>query len=640
VEESENEIATKYSSIGGIRMALDLVFVAKGSFTMGEAWDDPEIEEESDDARPTHKVTFTYDFWLDRYETTFNEYDDFCEDTDRNKPSDEGWGRGTRPVINVNWWDAIAYCNWLSDREKFPRAYDREGNFLDIYGRITTDPSKVAGYRLPTEAEWEYAARGRERGKDYRYSGSDDITQVAWCANSVENYEKTQEVGKKAPNILGLYDMSGNVYEWCSGWWYKYTNAPKTNPYNGKNDSGWVVCRGGSWYTDEVDVRIPDRHRSYPTSIDNGQGFRIARTVSNTVVKASGPSGMVDRSSSTISWTGNDRDREIVKYKYKKDGGDWTDYGLNTSYTWRDYSEGPHTFEVMAHGNDGSCFQPVRWQFIYSTRKVVVGEMVRVERGSFIMGDTWGDGRIWRPTHRVIFTYDFYIGKYETTFDEYNVFCEDAFRNKPEDKGWGRGSRPVINVTWWDAIAYCNWLSEKEKLPKAYDDKGNLLDKDGRETTDPSKVVGYRLPTEAEWEYAARGGNKSKGYKYAGSDNVNDVAWYWRNSGDKYLTGDWGGWGTIMENNCRTQEVGKKVPNELGIYDMSGNVEEWCSDWYGDYSSSAQTNPYNSTAGSDRVFRGGGCYSGATRVRVAYRNYYSPTDTYSNLGFRIARTVH
>jgi formylglycine-generating enzyme required for sulfatase activity len=248
--------------------------------------------------------------------------------------------------------------------------------------------------------------------------------------------------------------------------------------------------------------------------------------------------------------------------------------------------------------------------------KPVQEKMVLVEKGSFTMGDTDE-----KPTHKVTFTYNFYIGKYETTFDEYDAFCETTGRSKPKDEGWGRGSRPVIKVSWNDAIAYCNWLSEKEKIPKAYDDKGNFLDKDGMITTDPSKVVGYRLPTEAEWEYAARGGNKSRGYQYAGSSTVGDVAWYDSNSGNK------------------TQEVGKKAPNELGIYDMSGNVWEWCSDWYGNYSSSAQTNPYNSTAGSYRVVRGGSCYNDATVTRVAGRNVNTPTLTYSDLGFRIARTV-
>jgi len=248
--------------------------------------------------------------------------------------------------------------------------------------------------------------------------------------------------------------------------------------------------------------------------------------------------------------------------------------------------------------------------------------MVLVEKGSFTMGDTWGDGDSdEKPTHKVTFTYDFHIGKYEVTFEEYDAFWEATGRGNPGDQGWGRETRPIINVSWNDAIAYCNWLSEKEKLPKAYDSNGNLLDKDGRVTTDITKVVGYRLPTEAEWEYAARGGNRSRGYKYSGSDNVDDVAWYNSNSGSK------------------TQKVGNKAPNELGIYDMSGNVREWCSDWYGSYSSSAQTNPYNNS-GSYRVVRGGSWIAYATLTRVAYRYSISPAQTISYLGFRICRTVH
>ena len=273
----------------------------------------------------------------------------------------------------------------------------------------------------------------------------------------------------------------------------------------------------------------------------------------------------------------------------------------------------------MAKDSKGATTEGPVWKF--TTSAAVPKGMVLVEKGSFTMGDTWGDGFNWeRPTHRVELTYDFYIDNYEVTFDEYDAFCSATGRSKPNDLGWGRGKRPVINVSWNDAIAYCNWLSEKEKLPKAYDNNGNLLDKDGKVTTDPSKVVGYRLPTEAEWEYAARGGNKSKGYKYAGSDNVGDVAWYDPNSGGM------------------TQEVGAKAPNELGIYDMSGNVWEWCSDIFRDYSSSAQTNPYNNS-GSNRVLRGGCSRNLATFVRVANRSYGSPTNASDSLGFRICRTV-
>jgi len=249
--------------------------------------------------------------------------------------------------------------------------------------------------------------------------------------------------------------------------------------------------------------------------------------------------------------------------------------------------------------------------------------MVLVEKGSFTMGDTWGDGSSdEKPTHKVTFTYDFHIGKYEVTFEEYDVFCEATGKSKPSDSGWGRGQRPIINVSWNDSIAYCNWLSEKEGLPVAYDDKGNFLDKNGNITTDPSMVMGYRLPTEAEWEYAAKGGKNNDSFTYSGSEKADEVAWYKSNSEGK------------------TQTVGLKKPNTLGIYDMSGNVWEWCSDWYGGYSSSAQTNPYNSTAGSGRVRRGGSWYSDATNIRVADRNYYLPTNIGSDLlGFRICRTV-
>ncbi|WP_103135061.1 SUMF1/EgtB/PvdO family nonheme iron enzyme [Mesotoga sp. B105.6.4] len=259
-----------------------------------------------------------------------------------------------------------------------------------------------------------------------------------------------------------------------------------------------------------------------------------------------------------------------------------------------------------------------------NTEKAVSAEsedyLVLVEKGSFTMGNTWEDkDSNEKPTHEVEFTYDFYLGKYEVTYDEYDAFCADTGRSKPEDLGWGRESKPVNNVSWWDAIAYCNWLSEKEDLPIAYDDEGNLLDRYGMIITDPSKVVGYRLPTEAEWEYAARGGNKSEGYKYAGSNDGRDVAWY------------------TVNMQFMPQEVGKKAPNELGLYDMSGNVWEWCSDWFGEYSSSAQTDPYNDS-GSDKVGRGGSWSHSARSIRVVSRRSDPPTYTDYNIGFRICRT--
>jgi len=196
------------------------------------------------------------------------------------------------------------------------------------------------------------------------------------------------------------------------------------------------------------------------------------------------------------------------------------------------------------------------------------GEMVLVKGGTFQMGNTRGDreGDDDETVHTVKLTYDYYLGKYEVTFNEYDAYCEYTGKSKPSDySSWagydmGRGNKPVINVSWWDAIAYCNWLSESEGLSKAYDSNGYLLDKNGNKTTDITQVEGYRLPTEAEWEYAARGGHKSTGeYKYAGSNSFDTVAWHTHNSSRK------------------THEVGQKAPNELGLYDMSGNVWECCT---------------------------------------------------------------
>jgi len=149
----------------------------------------------------------------------------------------------------------------------------------------------------------------------------------------------------------------------------------------------------------------------------------------------------------------------------------------------------------------------------------------------------------------------------------------------------------------------------------------NPLDKNGNKTTDITKVEGCRLPTEAEWEYAARGGQNTKGYKYSGSDTIDEVAWYSSNSGGK------------------TQSVGLKKPNELGLYDMSGNVWEWCHDWYVGYSSGAETNPTGAAGGAFRVDRGGSWYFYARSCRVADRSDDAPTGSNDYLGFRLARTV-
>lgn len=151
---------------------------------------------------------------------------------------------------------------------------------------------------------------------------------------------------------------------------------------------------------------------------------------------------------------------------------------------------------------------------------------------------------------------------------------------------------------------------------------------------------GYRLPTEAEWEYAAGGGNKTLlKTTYSGSNSLDSVGWYWQNSGDKWLSdtdNDWNG-DKINANNGRTRIVGTKQANALGLYDMSRNVYEWCFDWYGSYTAGAQTNPVGASGGSDRVIRGGSWNNNASNCRVTNRNNNEPDNRNNNVGFRLAR---
>ena len=149
--------------------------------------------------------------------------------------------------------------------------------------------------------------------------------------------------------------------------------------------------------------------------------------------------------------------------------------------------------------------------------------------------------------------------------------------------------------------------------------------------------MNYRLPTEAEWEFAARGGNQSQEHTYSGSNDPDEVGWYWKNSGDQLLEGEWDR-DKITRNNCRTHPVGKKHPNELGIYDLTGNVWEWCQDWYGTYSKGPETHPQGPQKGVNRVLRGGSWYSSAGHLRVSNRDSSGPGYRNRIIGFRLART--
>ena len=219
--------------------------------------------------------------------------------------------------------------------------------------------------------------------------------------------------------------------------------------------------------------------------------------------------------------------------------------------------------------------------------------MVEVQGGTFTMGATSEQGGDAydneRPTHQVTLS-SYYIGETEVTQE----LWEAVMGNNPSSfKG---SNRPVEQVSW----NYC-----QEFITKLNTMTGKC----------------FRLPTEAEWEYAARGGSSSRGYKYSGSDNIYDVAWFEKNS------------------NNESHPVATKLPNELGLYDMSGNVSEWCSDSYGSYSSSSQTNPTGPKSGSYRVGRGSSWDCSAEHCRLSLRTGDLPVISFNDCGLRLALSI-
>ncbi|HPF16337.1 MAG TPA: SUMF1/EgtB/PvdO family nonheme iron enzyme [Thermotogota bacterium] len=290
------------------------------------------------------------------------------------------------------------------------------------------------------------------------------------------------------------------------------------------------------------------------------------------------------------------------------------------------------------------------------SKLTVMNQEVTVLRGSYLAGNTRKDKDGWAieyPVHKVILNYDFTVQDAPVTFTQYEKYCQDLDIQPPSDfcqqAGYhlGRGENPVVNISWWDAIAYCNWMSCKHHLPVSYrlkdeENPGRLIDASNRVTDDVNQVKGYRLLTEAEWEYTARGGHlMGRDLKYAGSNRLEPVAWFWKNSGNKYIylpEKRWNG-GIIAKNKVRTHPIKSKKPNQLQTYDMSGNVWEWCHDWFGEYPDTPVTNPLGPKTGPHKVVRGGSWFFGKHFCRVSSRFYAAPIYQDFQTGFRLARTL-
>lgn len=493
--------STKSVTFSVYGASLTMIYVDGGTFTMGAT--EEQGSEATNEEKPQHKVTLD-GYYIGQTEVTQALWKAVMGDNPSYFKGDDN-----RPIEDVRMNDIITFI----------------GKLNEITGQ---------NFRLPTEAEWEFAARGGNKSKGYKYSGSDNLMDVAWY---VYNSNRTTEpVGTKAPNELGLYDMSGNVWEWCQDFWGPYRRSKQKNP-QGPTDGYERVIRGGACYKDEMVCRNSFRYYLSPDLRGEFIGFRL-------VLPELNPK-------------------------------------LPTSFTYV-----PPTVHVPTPK---------------SYRTIVVNgipfNMVLVDGGSFNMGtkDVPGGnvGYDETPVHQVTLD-SFYIGQTEVTQELWLALMDD----NPSYHKKGDMKMPVGNVGWNDCQAFIAKLDSLTGIP-------------------------FRLPTEAEWEFAARGGNESKGYKYAGSDKIEEVAWYKKGADEEDKD----------DQNYGLHHVATKLPNELGIYDMSGNVCEWCQDFYDKtyYSTSPAYNPQGPSEGSLRVNRGG-CWSViAGGCTVAFRgnsleDYKTPYD--------------
>jgi len=536
-------------------VTFELVRIPAGQFLMGSETGDS-------DEKPVHRVRIGESFYMGKTEVTVRQFQAFTKAMGYKTEAEKGrwasnyaWGfpivpgrdlswrqpglaqSENDPAVCISWNDAVAFCRWLS--------------------KETGDC-----YRLPTEAEWEYACRAGGKG-----ACAGDLDEMGWHREN--SASKTHPVGRKKPNAWGLYDMHGNAWEWCLDVWHSSYQGAATD------GSAWLtedylpraairrVLRGGAWCRLAFELGATYRYRGTSDFRSDGTGFRIARST-------------------------------------------------------RDINAEP-TISGPAWGRPGRQIGPSPMSQSASKQKLTVDvdgvhfEFVRIAPGDFLMGSNRDGGE--QPVHRVRISHSFGIGKTEVTVRQFRAFVEATdYQTDAEKERWAwtrTGPRdwdpellicwwnlpftqsedePVTCVSWYDAMEFCKWLSGETGVP-------------------------IRLPSEAEWEYACRAGSTGD---FAG--DVDEMAWHRYNSGH------------------RTHPVGEKKPNAWGLYDMHGNVWEWCLDmWHKDYEGApTDGSAWTEATTFEPIMRGGSFINPQWWLRSANHMRNNPGNRFSyNQGFRL-----
>ncbi len=565
----------------------------------------------------------------------------------------DGDASGTHPVTMVSWWDAVKWCNLKSERSGLQPVYYTSAYLSTLPDlsvstilRTGTPPVHVdwaaSGYRLPTEAEWEYACRAGTTGA---YAGL--VNTLAWYYdNSLRN---THGAGQLQANALGLHDMHGNVWEWCWDDFAAYTATPKSDPRTTVSDLQPRVVRGGSWGAFASTCRSASRGYQYADYSINDQGFRTLLPVATQAGVKTAEAAEITETTALLGGTATPSPTDTISA-----------FGIVfattpnptlTTGTLLPATSAPGSFSLVASG----LYQNTRYfARAYATTRsgtdygaeirfqtAVAPEFSLIPAGAFQMGDAL-DGLADAPIRQVTVS-AFYMAQRETTkalWDEVRAWgISRGYGDLPV--GGGKATtHPVQVVNWFDVIKWCNARSQMEGLVPCYytDTAHTQVYKTGQINVNNQQVLwtanGYRLPTEAEWEKAARGGLNGKRFPW-GDTITHSQANYQSNSAYSYDISPTRGFHPTYAGG---NQPGSFTANDYGLYDMTGNVWEWCWDWYGNYNTGFPSDPRGASSGSSRVFRGGSWGNNAFFCRVADRYNIDPSFTFNLVGFRVARS--